>query len=559
MFPKIVVIGLDGADSEYITPLLEEGKLPHLEEIIRNGAYGKLRSTVISFTQVAWSSLLTGRNPGKTGIMDVLIGIEMESGEIQHVPASLVGFNTHPFWKYLNNTGFKSIIINVPMTYPPRKIDGCLISGFDTPTTAQDYAYPADFLMSLEKSGIRYDLLERQHGRARYAPETSVNRYVEECCDIIERQTEIVTHIMANFQWDVFMTVCQMTDYINHRTKDLEAIGQVYQYADNFIGKILYTLPPETTIIIVSDHGSRPVKRRVSLLKILMNENLLTYREEVASEAMQRIIKQRLPFVKGGDTIQRLIVRMWEKLPSLAREILSRPVLKFRPALSYYYSNIDWEKTKVYTLWRKGPIYVNVKGRTSSYGLTRDGEEYEELRDSIIEILEGIVDPKTSERPFEKVIRAEDIWSGKYMDMAPDLIFCPNDNGYDIVTYLPSGELFEDPECGQAFQHNLGIHARDGILIMAGKNIKQGSNVSDARIIDVAPTILYLMDVPVPVDMDGKVLTHALNEDFVKTHAIGYQHEEEQRGEGAKVDEQVYTDEDVENIMEKLRGLGYVD
>jgi len=97
-------------------------------------------------------------------------------------------------------------------------------------------------------------------------------------------------------------------------------------------------------------------------------------------------------------------------------------------------------------------------------------------------------------------------------------------------------------------------HREHGILLMAGDVFRSGVELEEAHVVDIAPTILYLLGLPVSTYMDGKVLTQAINEEYLRKHPIQWTDERYQRGKG----EASYSSEDETDIMERLKGLGYV-
>ena len=211
-------------------------------------------------------------------------------------------------------------------------------------------------------------------------------------------------------------------------------------------------------------------------------------------------------------------------------------------------STVDWSRTRAYTRSHLGPIYVNLRGR-EPHGIVESGAEYETVCLQIVEALTSISDPETGDRPFPGVTRTAKVWHGPYMDIAPDLVYDWNDEGYAMVSTLPDGSLFADGL-------DSGIHTRQGVLIMCGPDIQLGCEIEQAILMDVAPTMLALMKVPVPEDMDGRVLMEAFRPEFLQQNPVTYQ----QAGTDYALScEQAYTEDQVAEIEERLRGLGYLD
>lgn len=442
-------------------------------------------------------------------------------------------------------------MINVPMTYPLKPIDGYLISGFDTPMSVERYTTPPDLLQRMAQDGLTYDLIQAQHALSSTQRDViPLERYVTKAQQVIDQQAEIIEYAIQRWNMDFLMTVCQMTDFINHRTTDEEAICAVYRRADAFVGRVLEHLPDDATVFIVSDHGSQPARRRVSLLRALADAGLIAFKPEVPANTIrrkvQRVLASRLP-LHLSESLSRFVSQVWDRLPGWIRRVISAPVLKANPGAHMHSSTVDWARTKAYTLSHLGPIYVNLRGREPQGIVER--EEYETVCRQVTEALTAIVDPGTGEHPFSGVTRAAAVWHGPYMDIAPDLIYDWNDEGYAVVSTLPDGSLF-------AAGLDNGVHANYGVLILSGPGIQPGCEIEGATLMDVAPTALALMGIPLPEGMDGRVVMEALTPTFSQDNPIMYQ---EAETDYAPSGEQVYTDEQVAEVEERLRGLGYLE
>ena len=141
---KVVVIGLDGGTLDLMIPWIEEGKLPAFSKIKQKGSYGKLRSTTPYYSAPAWVSMVTGVQPGKHGIYDFFRTDtpkkRIVNSQYRKAPA---------LWKMLTENGKQSIIVNVPGTFPPEKIDGVMITGLLTPSLDSTYTYPSSIKKDL--------------------------------------------------------------------------------------------------------------------------------------------------------------------------------------------------------------------------------------------------------------------------------------------------------------------------------------------------------------------------------------------------------------------------
>jgi len=213
------------------------------------------------------------------------------------------------------------------------------------------------------------------------------------------------------------------------------------------------------------------------------------------------------------------------------------------------FESVDWERTKAYSLGNYGQIYVNLKGREPK-GVVSPGLEYEKVLNDITERLYALQDPKTGKTISGKVYRKEDIYHGPFLDEAPDLVFMPDDlrvNGFVLYQFSSNNWL------EHTFDRS-GGHRMDGILMMWGPGIRKGVSISDSHITDLTPTILAARGLPIPDDVDGKVLTSAFQEEFFEMRPIKYT-----KASPPPTRERLeFSQEEEEDIKERLRELGYM-
>lgn len=550
---RILFIGLDGADLTYMRPWLDEGELPNIASIIEGGALMPLTSTLCNVTNVAWPVLFTGKNPGKTGITDIALRID---GEYDIVPASLRRVQTEPFWVYLGEHDLRTLVVNVPMVYPPLPLKGTLISGFDTPEDASRYAWPDEVNEQLEKRGYNTDILQPQH---RLVTWSSTHRgsldkakFLQACKALTDNTIEHVSQLLAEHAWDVAFIGYHGCDIINHYTADRVAHLQVYRMADELVGKLMDQVGDEVSIVIASDHGSMQAGRCVGLSRVLLDAGLIAFKPKMASEVIPWILSTGFPPPLSSPGLVKAMARLWDGFPEWLQRLLSWLPLRVYPGWSHYYSNIDWPNTYAYVTSATRTVYVN-RSDVLPGGIVEPGPEYEALRDSLISSLEAVRDPNT-QTPVFRVQRAEEVWHGPHMDATtPDLLISPVEDRYFIQQADPRGRAFWD-EDEEAVG---GTHRLQGILILMGEGILQGAILPEAHISDVVPTILHLMSVPLPLELDGKPITSAIDPAFLEQHPVVMA--SCARSGTYHPDETDYTEEDKQSVLEKLRGLGYIE
>jgi predicted AlkP superfamily phosphohydrolase/phosphomutase len=551
---RILLIGLDGADLLYMEPWLAAGSLPNLAALIAQGALAPLESTVADHTLVAWPALFTGKNPGKTGLTDLTL---RQPGSTTIVPSSLLrgGVQTQPFWAYLEEHDLRTLVINVPVNYPPRPLKGRLIAGFDAPEKAARYAWPESFQAALDAAGYREKVLDIQHrltlltgpGPSGFDPEA----YLAMCQDLTVHQTAFTRRLMADQEWDVAFVAYQLTDFINHFTADDSARLRVYQMADRMVGELVAQAGENTTVLIVSDHGSTQPARCIGLARVFADAGLMAFRPAIAADVIPWIVSAVLPG-DAGRRLGRRMQGMWRRLPEGLRRVLSWLPLRFYPGWSHYYSSIDWPRTRAYVANAMKTVYIN-RSDLMPHGTVRPGADYEAACQDVIDRLEAVRDPATGEQVFE-VLRVNDIWSGPFIDeTAPDLILKLREERYYIQQADPRGRAFWD----EAPDKLGGTHRRTGLLLLSGEGIRRGDGLPSASIFDVVPTLLYLLGVPLPLELDGQPVTGAVEPAFLDAHPV-------QRSRFARPDvwqpvASDYTQEELESVLDKLSALGYIE
>lgn len=469
MKSKVVVIGLDGTCMDIIKPWLKY--LPNLNRIISNGASGSLKSTLPPFSPVAWMSFLTGKNPGKHSIY----GFDVkEKGRNTRSVVNSGHRRTEGIWDILERHGKKSIIMNFTPTYPPFRINGVLVSGMLSPDNSV-FTYPPEITHTLRKMGYRIFLKERDQHR------------VSDYYILLEKRCEAARYLMKNQEWDFFALVFNAIEIAHHILwgKPGELL-KVYKTLDSKIGELLKSIPEGTTILFLSDHGNEGLDGIFYVNNLLMEMGLLKLKQSgYLGKILSRIGLHR-------DRIVGITNRLGIK--EKVRKIIPRTVeegfaYSSKPGLLH----IDWRKTKAYYT-TEGKIYLNVKGRDPEGIIT--GSEYGLIRDMIIEKLKTLKNPKTGKGIIQEIYRKEEIYSGPYLENAPDIVFWTK--GYVPGLWNLKVKLFGKPET-QFSKHDL-----HGMFCIHGPGIKKGTQ--KANITDLAPTILQIMGLPIPQDMDGRVL-----------------------------------------------------
>lgn len=561
MANKIFVVGLDGATFTVLDSWMKTGKLPNLARLTKDGTHGELESTFPPVTPVAWASFITGKNPGKHGIFDFQV---RESDSYAVLVASRRLMEGESLWKLLSREGFKVGVIGVPMTYPPEKVNGFLIPGILTPMSRLS-TYPPELLDELERE-IPDFLQMFEHPK--YI-EGGEDVFLRKWHHISEIRSETTHYLMGKYKWDFFMLYFLITDQVQHffwkymdsqhpaydpqkARKYGNAILEAYQKVDEIIGKILKKISDDTVVIIMSDHGFGPVYKDVFINHYLEKLGLLKFDDR----SKQSVNRYQWLMHKLGLTQERFI-DLFSKL-GLARLMEIVPYnmsVRFfwgLPTFRHGLCDIDYHRTKAYSKGYVGQIFINVKGRDPE-GTVNPGEEYEELSDYLTKKLYELEDPQTGERIIDEIFRREDLYKGPHVNKAADLTFVMRN-----FTYITRGAYeFNAQKQLMTSPNNLesAWHRMNGVLIIAGSQIKSKAKVRRARIVDLAPTILHMMECSVPLDIDGRVIKEIFEpKSDIAKREVRYQRPAEKTKERYP-----WSKEEEEEIKERLRKLGYLD
>ncbi len=553
---RVICIGLDGGTLDLIDPWMEGGYLPNLKRISESGVKAPLKSVILPFTPQAWSSFMTGVNPGVHGIFGFK-EIRRGSYGFQFVNNRSLRVNT--LWELLSKKDKKSVLINIPMTYPPKPINGVLIAGMDAPGIDSDFIYPAELRKEIFKISPDYTI--HLHVGAGYLDSDRKRRKgLEGLRVMVENREKIVLHFLDKNEWDFFAVNFAATDqvqhhywkYMNDGAEFNDAVLNVYRRVDEAVGKIMQRMDDDTTLFIMSDHGAGPASEWVFFIdEWLKQKGFLSFKSPSSFKG------------KVGNTVRYALNTLSRTVSSDAKDRLMRvfPGLRVSSQGLIRRSRIDWSKTKVFSGEHPATLRINLKGREPQ-GIVTAGKEKDGLCDTLIKELEGIVIPYTGEKLVEKVYRREDLYHGSCTDVSPDLYIVTRDFAHQIKGGpYPRGLGYRDVisrKNPKEFFVN-GVHRLNGVFMAMGRGITSGvCSQRPFSIMDLFPTALYSMGLEVPSGLDGAVLKDIYEDAYLKDNAIRYT--EQNMGKATPDDRETYEKgEDSEKIENALRGLGYLD
>ncbi len=549
---KVLIIGLDGATFDLLDPIVADGAMPFLRETMQYGAAGRLRTVFPPVTAPAFASFLTGMNPGKHGIYEFLY---RRRKDWRQVPVNSLLLGARTFWQVLSEAGRQVGVLSVPLTYPPQPLNGFALADFLTPKGAHDLSHPRELIDEVERQFGPYPLY---HSKV-YTP-GRVEELLRECNEILDYRARTAIYLMQSRPWDVLMVYLEGTDRVQHELWHIldenhpahkaseaaqcrQAVIDFYTRTDERVRRIVEAAGPDTTLLIMSDHGFGPIRRFVNMNMWLWQHGFLHFKGDIVSRWKQALFQRGLT----PALCYRIAMRFGFANLRLSRGMNRRfALLRYLNRFFLSLDNVDWSRTVAYSQGNYGQIYLNLKGR-EPFGVVTSGLEAEAVLDCLAVRLRQLQDPASGEPIVERVLRRQELYQGAFIEQSPDLVFLLRD-AYKALgtTEFSSHRVVED-----AFG-NSGDHRMDGIIVMRGAAIRPG-RVDGAHLIDLAPTILTLAQVPIPANMDGCVLEEAIQPAFLAEHPPTINVEQSM----SKQQEREYTAEEESEIVERLRMLGY--
>ena len=537
---RVLVLGLDGATLDIIEPLARSGRLPYFAKLMEEGAWGVLKSTLPPVTIPAWVSMMTGKNPGRLGVYDLLrrqgYGVE---------PNSRCYSRHAPLWHTLNQYGIRTGMMNLPGTYPPDEVNGFMVTGMLTPSKNSTFSYPSTLGADLDSMVLDYEI-DVHHWQ--YFDE---DVFIKDIYKVTEKRGLAAEYLIKNIPCDFYMIVFTSSDRLHHQLWDKPGIIEAYwEELDRVVGRILDLFGEETTVVVTSDHGFGSLERTFFVNEWLNRKGFLRAKREMN----ERVI------VKFGRFIERLYHFLGErKLVRPAMSILNKVVSidKLQEYTYEYLSNerlesrVNWGKTKAFSCVHTphfGQIYINMEDKMGEGCVSK--EERNSVREALMEELRGLRDPRTAGELNVEAYFSEDIYTGPHLEEAPDIVFVLDDGRCEIDAKVGDGRLFAE---GAPLTGWKGTHTKDGVFMARGPGIKPGRRVEKATILDVTPTILHIFGIPQQEDVDGRVLDEIFLEDAV------FSEKRVQKVSNGEKDEISGLDEEEKALIEaRLKKLGYI-
>ncbi len=474
---KAMVIGLDCATPQLVFDEFRD-ELPNLGRLMDSGRHGILQSTIPPITCPAWMSMLTSKSPGDLGFYGFRNRKDHSYEGMSFALSHMVNDDT--VWDILGKHDKRCIVIGVPQTFPPKPLNGWLVTSFLTPDTDSDYTYPADFKREVERVVGEYKIdVDNFRSQER-------QRVLDEIYEMTEKRFRLSRHLLDNKPWDFFMLVemgvdrvhhgfwhCMDPEHVNHDPDSpfKSAIKDYYRYVDEEVGTLLERADRDTLIAVVSDHGAKPMEGGIAVNEWLLDKGYLALRE-------------------------------YPEEPTSITDL-----------------EIQWDRTKA---WAFGGyycrIFLNVAGREPEGVIPAD--EYEDFRERLADEIRNMTDEE-GQLLGNKVYKPEEIYP-QVNNIPPDLIVYFGDLGWRSIGSVGYDSIYR-------YQNDTGPdganHQTDGIFILnQGRYLfprrrllglweeepeaREGRRLAPAPLIDVAPTLLRWYGIDIPRDMRGKPIEY---------------------------------------------------
>jgi len=532
---RTVLIGLDGATWNVLDAYMADGTMPFLRRFVGEGARAALLSTPNPLTPPAWTSLVTGRTPGHHGIFDFVRSKESAAGLYFTLNTS-TDVRCESIWSMVSRQGGSITSLNFPVTFPPPRVNGYVVPGFVSWKHMRRAVHPPEFFSTL-KSIDGFDVrqlsmdVNEELRTIQYLPDEEYEAWITHHTRREDQWLAVARKVLKETPTDLVAVLFDGVDKLQHlcwrfiapdlwppsptpfEAKAMALCRDYFRRVDSCIEEVVSLAGDEARVFLASDHGFGATDDVFHANVWLEREGLLGWTESAVRDDSGK---------------------------SAASRIKSHVV------------GIDWTKTVAYALTpSSNGIHIRRESRPGCPSV--QGEDYERLRRRIIDGLLALRHPRTGAQFVRRVMTREEAFPGPESERAPDLTLVLQDYGF--LSVLNATEVIW-PRPIPA-----GTHRPHGIFAARGPGIERGGLLPEARIIDVAPTLLHSLGLPVPADLEGRVVDSCYTAEFLASTpvvtgdatqavaaAAAADEDGEEKGEG----------EDRE-IIDRLRALGYLE
>ena len=540
---RTLLIGLDGATytvlSQFIDGTAPEGVvMPFLASLIEKGFSGTLASTAHPLTPPAWTSVMTGRNPGQHGIYDFVRFKDM-SDEFFFTLYDARDIRSETLWQIASRQGKSVVSLNFPMMAPPPEINGSLVPGFVSWKHLRRNTWPLGLydrikgIPGFDPKELSWDF-EREGQIGELMEDTELHDWVEKHLPRDKQWFTIGQRLLQEDQPDLFALMLDGTDKIQHQawhrldpalwTGDGDEAARAvrtlvvayFRSVDGYL-RALHEAAPEAHMIIVSDHGFTGAWSVVRINAYLESLGHLVWRESDGSDAARR------------------------------RDLSN-------------FANLDWTRTQAFCPTPSSNGIV-IRKKTESFPQGVDPLDYNAFREQLIADLLDLTDPETGKPVIKQVLKREEAFPGQAMEQAPDLTLILADHGFvSVRNRMPPVVTRPVP---------MGTHHPDGVFIMTGPGVRQAKG-AHLQIVDTTAIAAHSLGLPVPSDFEGKVPADLYEADYLAQNPVvigeptlpvnGHETDDATGpGNPQSPASEAEEDDQREEVLAQLRLLGYIE
>ena len=513
---RTFVVGLDGAGWRLVEPWIDEGVLPNLADLRESGASATSRSCLPPVTYPNWKCYSSGKNPGKHGVF-WWERIDLAERRIDIMNGR--DYKTVELWDYLNEAGLTTGVVNMPSMYPPRKLDGPVVSGGPDAVEGEYRSLETGFTSPPE---LEARLVERYDYDVHPDPLLSSNEErgaeVEEILRLLDLRLEVALDLFEEDGLDLVHVTLFYLNVLHHFFWDDEPTRRAWQLVDEWLGELAAL--EDTNLVVMSDHGAAATTTEFYVNEWLAQNGYLT-RATGVDDYFQRVGLTRENALAVAKRFG-LVDFLAEAVPERVQELVPQSAGAKRERKMEL---VVPEETKALASGQ-GPVYVN------------PAFDVERVREQLIADLEAVTDD-AGDPLFAGVYRAEEVYEGPYVDIGPDVVVDQNP-GVHVNDGMGRRVVQTEPDRWAA------ENTPNGIFVAAGPDFANPGEIDEVDIRDIAPTILASHGLDVPTDMDGQIL-----DVFVEDPDVGTREpiaHDERAGGG-----------DADEVADRLKQLGYME
>jgi Uncharacterized conserved protein len=530
---RTLFIGLDGCTYTVLDAMTREQPcagvvMPNLARIMAEGSRSILRSTPNPLTPPAWCSIMTGRNPGAHGVYD-FIRAEDKGGEVYWTLYDARDIDTETIWSIASRQGLRVAALNFPLTAPaPKDVNGAIVPGFIPAKHLRRNTYPQDLFDRLKQALPDFDPkelawdFEQEKQAMEMLSDDDTENWVRYHLPREEQWFAIAEYILDHDRPELMAVMFDGTDKIQHQAwqfldpallpaqpneheQRMRAVCLDYfRNLDRYIGRLVELVGPGVQVFFASDHGFTASTFVLRINHFLGEKGYLKWAVNDGSEQ------------------------------ALRREAAD-------------FANLDWAGTRAYCRTpSSNGIHIRVAEKPGDSGVP--AAEYEAFREHLIDELKAIRDDQGQPVVID-VLKREEHFPGPHMQRAPDLTLVLRDHGFVSIRDL-APSVVQRP-------HPIGTHHPDGVFLAWGAGVEAGGLRGRHNIVDVAPTLLHSVGLPIPADFEGEVATRFFAPEWLEQHPP--QPGRATRRPGAHGETQEMDETEKQQLLEQLQMLGYME